>query len=751
LSRVNRLVGSYTERLEDLRLLRGRGRYVDDVSLPGGLFAVVLRSSFAHARITSIDFSGALARPGVVAVLTASDIPGDIPRIPLRLHPHENLEPFQQPVIASDTVRFVGEPIAMVLAESQALAEDALEDIIVETEELPVEALAEEAPVAIVYHGLRGEPKAAFEKADYVRRASFRIQRQAALPMETRGLAASWDSATGQLTVFGAAKVAFANRNILAAMLGLPQDAVELHELDVGGGFGSRGEFYPEDFLVPFAARHLGRPVKWTEDRREHLMAANHARDLRCEAAIACRVDGTILAMEATADVDVGAYVRTNGSVGPRNFAQALAGPYRVPDLQATSSLRITNKTPTGTYRGPGRYEADFVRERLFDIAARDLGFDQSEFRKLNLLRPDELPNPFPALDPIPQVTELDTGDYLETFERCKAEIAWDEKLPLQGKTQDGVYHGLGIGCFIEGGAVGPSEDARMVIGPDGMVAVYVGSSATGQGVETIMAQIAADALELPIERFAVFHGSTTDVRNGHGSYGSRATVMGGSAVLLAAEKLKEAIAQAAAIRTACASEAIRVSQGEAILPTGNKLTFADFSGLSVEATFYNGRNTYSYGAQAAHVTVDPRTGQVEVLDYVSVEDVGRIINALTLHGQTIGAIVQGLGGVFLEHVAYDEAAQIQIGSLAEYLVPTATDFPFIRSTALENYPANNNPLGAKGAGEGGIIPVAGVIANAVAAALSDFNVEPHTLPLSPQRVWELLREAADRSAESEH
>jgi len=743
----NRLIGSHTQRIEDLRLLRGRGCYIDDLKLPGCLYAVVLRSSFAHARIVTIDTSEALARPGVRAVVTAADLKGQIPRIPLRMHAHESLTPFQQPVIAGDRVRFVGEPVAVVLADSQALAEDALDAIAVEMEELPVEASAEQAPIAIAYAGTRGAAEQVFAIADYVRSASFSVQRQAALPMETRGLAAVWDAEKEQLTVYGAAKVAFANRDILAKMLDLPKTSVELRELDVGGGFGSRGEFLPEDFLVPFAARLFGRPIKWTEDRREHLMAATHARDLHCAARIACRADGTVLALAATADVDVGAYMRTNGSVSARNFAQALAGPYRIAHVHSSATIRITNKTPTGTYRGPGRYEADFVRERLFDIAARDLGLDQSTFRTRNLLRPDELPYAFPDLAPIPQVTELDNGDYFETFERCKADIGWDEKQLLQGRLHEGRYHGLALGCFIEGGGVGPSEDARLVLHADGSIAVHVGSSAIGQGLETVMAQIAADAFDLPIERFRVFHGSTTDVANGQGSYGSRATVMGGSAVVMAAERLKELIRTEAASRAGCEPTDIVLIRDAAVPPDGTPLLFTEFAELSAEATFLNSRNTYSYGAQAAHVAVDPRTGRVDVLDYVSVEDVGRIINALTLHGQAIGAIVQGLGGVFLEHVSYDDAGQLQVGSLAEYLLPTTTDFPVIRSTALENYPAPNNPLGAKGAGEGGIIPVAGVISNAVAAALASFAVEPNVLPLSPQRVWELIQESRHAGA----
>lgn len=741
---TNRYVGSPTLRIEDLRFLRGRGQYADDLHLPNMLFATLLRSSVARGLIKSVDVERARQHPGIHAIITARDLPTPRHAIPLRMHSHESLYDYRQPVLALDEVRFVGEPIVLVLAETAALAEDALELIDVVIQSTPADAVARQSPIAITYTGTRGETDSTFAKADYVRSATFNIQRQTALPMEPRGLVAEWTS-DDRLVVYGAAKVAFANRVILAEMLGIPVSAIELHELDVGGGFGSRGEFYPEDFLIPFAARLTRRPIKWTEDRREHLQASNHARDVECHCEIACLADGTVLALRGHADVDVGAYMRTNGSVGPRNLAQAIAGPYRVPHIRMDVSVRITNKTPTGTYRGPGRYEADFVRERLFDMAARDLGIEQAAFRRLNLLRSEELPCALPSIDPIPQMSELDTGDYAETLDRCLVEIGWADKLALQGQLLGHVYHGLAVGCFIEGGGVGPSEDARVAVEPNGTVIVYVGSSAIGQGLETILAQIAADCLGLDIGCFIVRHGSTAHVRNGHGSYGSRSTVMGGSAVLLAAENLKLQLKIAAANRFLCTSDAITLSGGIVISPDGQSTSIFDLGEDSIvgEATFYNNKTTYSYGAQAAHVTVDSRTGQVAIVDYVSVEDVGRIINALTVHGQSIGAIVQGLGGALLEEIAHDDDGQLLTGSLADYLVPTATDFPSIRSITLENYPASNNPLGAKGAGEGGIIPVAGVVANAVAAALATLGVSPLALPLSPQRIWALMQAGA--------
>jgi carbon-monoxide dehydrogenase large subunit len=405
-------------------------------------------------------------------------------------------------------------------------------------------------------------------------------------------------------------------------------------------------------------------------------------------------------------------------------------------------SLIVTNKTPVGTYRGPGRFEADFFRERLFDMAAGDLGIDRTEFRRRNLIAESEMPYGLAKVVELDLDTATDSGNYRTTFERCLAEIDWAAKAVLQGKLLDGRCHGLAIGCYFEGGASGPRENARLVLEADGTVSVYVGSSANGQGLETAFAQIAADALEMPMARIrGVFHGSTDLLPEGFGTYSSRSIVMGGSAIVAAAGKLREAIRAAAARRLGCDVKEIEIAEGTARAPGGRSVPLGELAdgGISADGTYASPHRTYSYGAHAAHVAVDPRTGDVEVIDYVAVEDVGRIINPAMLHGQAVGAIVQGLGGTFLEHLVYDEQAQLLTGSLADYLMPTASDFPVVRAVALEEKPAPHNPLGAKGAGEGGIIPVGGVIANAVAAALRPLGVEPRELPLSPARVWEMI------------
>jgi carbon-monoxide dehydrogenase large subunit len=351
------------------------------------------------------------------------------------------------------------------------------------------------------------------------------------------------------------------------------------------------------------------------------------------------------------------------------------------------------------------------------------------------------MPHRLATVEPLAIESETDSGDYAMTFARCLKEIDWTAKAAMQGKLVEGRYRGTAIGCYLEGGASGPKENARLAIEPDGKISVYVGSSSIGQGLETVCAQIAADALEIPMDEIkGVFHGSTDHVSDGCGSYSSRAVVMGGNAIVSAAAKLRDAVRVAAAERWGCPANDVIIDAGAVRGPNQQALPLAPFAGTSAESTYASNKRTYSYGAHAAHVAVDPKTGHVQLLDYVAVEDAGRIINPLTLHGQVVGAIVQGLGGAFLEHFVYDEDGQLLTGSFADYLMPTASDFPHIRAIALEERPSPNNPLGAKGSGEGGIIPVGGVLANAVAAALGSLGVQPRELPLSPPRVWELIQ-----------
>jgi aerobic carbon-monoxide dehydrogenase large subunit len=748
------LIGQPVDRAEDLRFLTGAGKFVDDLKRDGMLHAVVLRSSVAHGRINGLDAAAARARKGVRAVITAAEIGETVPVIPLRLANLPEFAPYLQPVIAKDKVRYVGEPIAVIVAETQALAEDALEAVAIDIAPLPAlpDRHASASGVSLLFEASGsnravryavsfGDAEAAFAKADYTRRESFRCHRLTGVPLETRGLLAEWDAAKGKLTVFGASKVLFFNRRALAPMLGLTEHAIDMIELDVGGGFGVRGEFYPEDFLIPFAARHVGRPVKWIEDRREHLMATNHSREVDCDIEIACTRDGVILGLRGHIYGDMGAYIRTNGGVVPAKAAQFLPGPYRIRDVAITVEALMTSKTPVGTVRAPGRFEANFFRERLLDMVARDLGLDPVEFRRKNLISETELPFATGKLVPYEGETDFDTGDYHATFERALREIDWLEKKALQGCLIDGRYHGLAAVPFVESGGSG-KENARVSIEPDGSVTVHVGSSVLGQGLETTLAQVAADTLGLPFERVRILHGSTTYVREGFGTFASRSMVVGGSAVLDGCNNLIAAIRAAATERFGLPNEEVTIANG--MVSAGEKrASLADFTGLTADGSFATTIRTYSYGAHACHVAVDPRTAQVEILDYVAIEDVGRAINPHIVHGQAIGALVQGLGGVFLDQVIYDGQAQILNASLADYLVPVASDFPNVRAITMELRRSKTNPLGAKGAGEGGMVAVAATVANAVAAALAPLGVELRELPLSPAHLWRLVNSKA--------
>ncbi|MEC9152578.1 MAG: xanthine dehydrogenase family protein molybdopterin-binding subunit [Pseudomonadota bacterium] len=760
---TNLLIGSPLERVEDFRLLRGRGQFIADINREGQYHAVILRSPVAHGLLRKIGAASGLQLPGVHAVLTARDLGPDVPVIPLRLHPLPELALFCQPVLAYGKVRYVGEPLAVVIADSQAIAEDALDLIEIDIEELPaitdrVNAAAAETVLfedhgsneSIQWYAERGDADAAFASADYVRRETFKVQRHAAMFLEPRGFVAEWDEAAMKLTVWGAAKVAFANRKILADAMDLLEDQIDMLEGDVGGGFGSRGEFYPEDFLIPFAARHLNRPIKWIEDRREHLMAANHAREIECEVEIAATKDGRILGLRGHSWTDNGAYIRTNGSVAPRNAAQFMSGPYAIENVQLSTSMLTTNKTPTGTYRGPGRFEGDFVRERLIDLMAKDLGIDGVEVRRRNLVSADQMPYPLATMTPYESVTSLDSGDNHALFEQCLVEFGWAEKAKLQGALIDGRYHGISIGCFIEGGAAGPSEDARIVLETDGSFSVYLGSAGVGQGIETIMGQIAGDALEVPFGRVRVRYGSTNHVMEGYGSFHSRSTVMGGSAIVLAADALREKLKTVAAAALSCATDDVTLEPDGVTNGSGTSLSYGKLSDEPVEAEgrFKSGKYTYSYGSLAAHVAVDPKTGQVDIVEIASTKDVGRMINPATLNGQSVGSIVQGLGSTLLEHLVYDQNGQLLTGTLADYLLPTADDFPNIHASVCELAPSPTNPLGVKGAGEGEIIPVGGVVANAVAEALAEFGVEPLELPLSPPRIWQMIETKRQKSKE---
>jgi len=744
----NRYIGKSVSRLEDFRFLTGNGAFVDDVTLPGQAVMAILRSPHAHARILGIDFAGVHGLPGVIDAFARTEVAaafgGALPRIPLRLAPFPGFERMLQAPIASDRVRYVGEPVAVVVAENRYIAEDALEEIAVEYEILPaVTDIARSASGEVLlfedagenmgarYQVERGDIDAAFAEADYTRRERFVTNRHAACPMETRGLIADFDGK--RLRLIGAGKVTYFNRRHLAPAFGLAESDIELIEQDVGGGFGARGELYPEDYLVPVASRRAGRPVKWIEDRRENLMACNHSREVVCDLEIAARRDGTILGMRATVQGDMGAYIRTNGGVVPSKTIQFLPGPYRVPAFAADMQALVTNKTPVGTYRGPGRVEANFCRERMIDMMARDLRLDPVDVRMKNLMTPDELPYRMGELVLNDPDATLDDGDYPAAFRRLLAEIDYPALKARSGEIRDGRAFGIGFACFIESSAAGPPESARVSLSDDGKIEIRIGASSVGQGVETGMAQICADTLGVPPDDMTVLHGSTTLLELGGGTFNSRNTVMAGNAIRMAAEALREKCVEQAALRWNVAADAVAYEDG-GVRHDDRALSLteiADFAGpLSADATYANeGRVSYSYGAHVALVRVDTATGGVEIERYLLTEEIGRALNPAMVQGQAIGGVIQGIGGALLEQMLYDEDGQFLTASFADYLLPTSAEAPPVTAIALQDSPSKMNPMGFKGAGEGGIVAVAAAIANAVADA-TGLNIKE--LPLTP-------------------
>jgi carbon-monoxide dehydrogenase large subunit len=754
-------VGQPLPRREDARLLSGRGRYVDDVHLDGMLHAAVFRSSRAHGRILSIDVAAASAVPGVVGVFTHAEFDAVLKPIRPRIAAMPGFEHFLQLPLATDKVRYVGEPMAVVVATTPYIAEDAVSLISADIEDLPPVLNWEQAGdrSVLIHDGAgtnttsievgRGDADAAFKAAYYVRRERFTVHRHTAVPLEARGLVAVWDAAETRMTVFGITKVPFFNRTMLASMLDLPEASVVMKVADAGGGFGVRGEFYPEDFLIPALARRLDRPVKWIEDRREHFLATNHSREAACDLEIACDREGVIIGLRGEVTIDIGAYARGTGGTSPTRCAQFLPGPYRIPNFACKVNAYVSNKTPSGTYRGPGRVEANFFRERLIDIAAADLEIDAADIRHRNFVRPQEMPFNIGRLVTYEEPAKFDSGDFGAVLEQALKEIGLPGKADIQGRKIDGWYHGIGFASFVESSAGGAKEKARIRLASNGMLDVYVGATSSGQGHETVFAQVCADELQILHDRIRIICASTDELEEGFGTWHSRSAVMSGNAVRTTARAFVDRLRSVASDYFGRPNVAIDWQGGvfhrsdtEARVDLATLAVFSAARGeiVDVTGTFdYTGAKPFSYGTHAAHVAVDPRTGRVELIDFIAIEDIGRVLNPLIVHGQALGAIVQGLGGTFMEHLRYDEDGQLLTASLADYLLPTAADFPAIRGKFMELALAPGNPLGVKGAGEGGIVAVAAAVTNAVSAALSSFGVQVLSLPISPPSIWRLI------------
>jgi carbon-monoxide dehydrogenase large subunit len=750
------MIGERLPRKEDPRLLRGLGRFGDDQDRARQLWVRMVRSPLAHGTIRSIDTTKASQVDGVACVLTAQDLPPGL-RIPVRIVVQNiKLDEYLQPVLAKDTVRYVGEPIAVVLAEDPYTAEDAAELVEVDIDELPVAVETADGELAAAFELGYGDVDKAFADAEHVVELEFAVGRHSAVPMEPRALLADVDPATGALQIYGMTKVPVFNRDVLAAMLGIDETLIRVHAMDAGGGFGVRGEFYPEDFLVPWLARKLNRPVKWVEDRGEHLVAVNHSRQQHHTIAAAFSEDGTLLGLKDDVLHDNGAYARTHGIIVPELTLAMLPGPYRVPAYSGRVRVMLTHKTPCGTYRAPGRFEGTVVREQLLDVAADRLGIDRVELRRRNLVT--ELPHTR-EMSTLGTEVVLDSGDYVGLLNKAMAEA---QRLgyftELESLRAQGKQAGLGVAMFLEKSGLGPQETADVSVSASGAVRVYSGGTSMGQGIETALAQITADALGIDPDLITVVNGDTMLQPFGAGSWASRSTVVGGSAVHRAALAVKERAIQIAARMLEVSEVDLEVRDGavgvvgapgtsvslgriaRACRPGSPHLRPEETAGLAAQRRFEVEHMTYPYGVHVAVVDVDSGTGLVQVLRYLVTYEIGRAINPTLVEGQLVGGVAQGVGGALLEEFRYDEAGQPQAVTFMDYLLPTAAELPKVDILVTEDAPAPGNPLGVKGAGEGGLTAAGAAIAGAVRDALG-LPGSVGRLPLTAERVRGLTEE----------
>ena len=751
------MIGESHPRLGGERFVAGTARFVDDVSVPGMLHAAVLRSPHAHARLVSIDAKRARDLGGVHAVLTAADVPAAA-IIPNRVPAPKGTERYLQPAIARDVVRFVGEPVALVVADDPYVARDALERIDVVYQPLAACASTADALAAgatrlfqatdsnnVATITMRvGDADGALAGAHLRLRDRFTYPRQTAAALETRGLVAMPPApGGGELHLIGSTKCIHINRTILAPIFGIPVGALRLTEVDVGGGFGVRGELYPEDILVPLAAMRLGRPVKWIESRRENLMSANHAREVAYEIEMGFDRDGRIRAIRAVIHADIGAYVRTAALVPAEFGAALLPGPYRVPNYGCDLWSVVTNKTPAGTLRSPGRPECNFVRERLLDQAAAQLGIDAAEIRRRNLIRPDEMPYDC-GTKSFGVSTVYDSGDFPALFDELLRRLNYERERADQAAVNartSGPRRGIGLAVYVEKTGLGPFETTAVEARPDGRLVVDTGASSMGPGLETVLAQILGEALGLPASRFDVRHADTAAVESGVGTYGSRGTVTAGNAAHLAAAKLIAEARQRAAEAWGLPESEVTYARG-VVEGRGRRVTLAELARerkLAAGASFEVPKVTYAGCAAAVVAEVDPETGAVALRRVVVGADVGRAVNPALVDGQLIGGVAFGIGNTMHESLAYDADGQLLSSTLMDYALPAATDIPPIDGFYQE-VRATTNPLGLRGLGECGNPGLGAATANAVCDALAAGQASITALPLTAARVFQSLR-----------
>ena len=759
-------LGDAVTRLEDPPLITGKGRFAADINFPDQLHMRVVRSPYANGIIKSVDTAAALAMPGVVAVWTSADVE-DIPPISFRDGEAGNLAPFRQHVLAGDRVRYVGDPVAVVFAEDNYLAEDAGELVTIEVDELPALLNADDPPQefspghtteATVLEQSYGDIDAVFAAAHAVVEIDVKVGRHSGVPLETRGAIGRYDQALDVLELHGAAKVPHRNREALARMFGRSLSGVHLYEAHVGGGFGVRGELYPEDVLVCAAAMRLGRPVKWIEDRQEHLMATNHSRQQRHKIRAAVTADGEVLALDDELYLDQGAYIRTHGTRVANLTTGTLAGVYRIPNFRAKCHFRLTNKTPAATYRSPGRFESTFVRERLLDAIAVELGIDRIELRRRNLIAKEEMPYAR-ELNILGDSVEHDTGDYARQLDETLDWVGWDDlQETLKQRRANGELVGVGLAMFFDKSGLGPGDGSRVLVDTTGAVEVVTGGASIGQGFETAMAQICADALGTDYRRVRVVHGRTDRIDYGIGAHASRASVLTGNAVNATSLKVREKALSVASDLLQAPANKLDITNGVVVVtdnPSGPSATLGEIAAalspdskvrgdrdpyLSAEAWFYTDHQTYSYGTHVAIVAVDRGTGEAKIERYFMAYDIGRAINPEMVKGQLYGGFVQGVGGTLYEEFTYDERGEPLAVTFADYLMPTLREVPVPEIMLTENSPSSRNPLGIKGAGEAGVTGTPAAITSAIEDAIGIPGAITQ-LPVTPQRLKKILDE----------
>ncbi len=774
---TTRQFGKAIKRNEDPRLLTGQALFVDDVNLPGMAHAAFLRSPYAHARIRKIELSAALERPGVLAVYTAENLgpawkPGPLlvnpPPVEGILFNERTLYP-----LAKDRVRFAGEPVLMVVAESRYIAEDALGDILVDFEPLAPAVDLEQAlePGSPLVHEELGSNLAAHvvqKKGDYAAaRASaevlisrrFRYDHGTAAAIENRGVAAEWDRRAGRLTVWDTTQAPIPIRNGLAEWFGLSERQVRVIAPFLGGGFGPKVMmFYPEEVLVPWAAMQLDRPIKWIEDRFENFVGTSHEREQIHEAEIALTRDGRILGVHDRFLHDTGAY-NPYGLTVPINAQCTLLGPYDIPHYHSEFSAVFTNKTIVTPYRGAGRQHGVFVIERLLDIAARELGIDRAEIRRRNFIPPEAFPYHNEVIYQDFTPLTYDSGNYAPLLERALELIGYREFIEVEQPRlrAEGRHVGLGVVAYVEGTGIGPYEGAKVQVMNSGRVSLVTGVGTQGQGHYTVFAQVAADQLGVRVDQIDVTTGDTDQFYWGAGTFASRGAVVAGNAIYAAAGNVRQKILRLASEIFEAAEEDLELVDGQVrvkgvpgrSIPLGklasqaNPLRGAVKPGTEpgLEATEYFGpeRGATAAGIHAMRLEVDPETLGVEIQQYIVIHDCGRVINPLILEGQIHGGVAQGIGNAFYEALVYDEGGQLLNASFMDYLLPTAAEVPPIHTEHAET-PSPLNPMGVKGAGEAGAIPVGPLFAQALEDALADTGLEILEIPLSSSRLWELLQ-----------